>query len=199
MATKYEIKKLIDSMAEVVRRIGVETGLQKSSDAGLDKIAKFELAQFLMYLSASDGKISWSEAKMISDLCDLELTPQTVGDFIRENNIYSTEFEEKVPVSIQLFVTMDNKFVEMGMQDEVSDVFDTVIDTYNYAADFLIKSDGDEDYMEDSDRDIYINMLKDYVNNNSSRRKKSATGFTKNSGNISVPTKSGVSAPKKKG
>lgn len=199
MATKYEVKKLINSMAEIIRKIGVETGLQKNSDTSLDKIAKFELAQFLMYLSASDGEIQWNEAKMISDLCDLSLTPQTIGDFIRENNIYSTDFEKKVPVSIQIFITMDNKIVELGKEDEIPDVLDTIVDTYNYAAEFLINSDGDEDYSENSDRDIYINMLRDYVNKNSLRRKKSIYGFVKNSGNVSAPTKSGVSAPKKKG
>ena len=195
MTTKYELKELIDSMAEAVESAGSAMGL----DGSAGNAAKFELAMFMMYLSASDGEIQWSEASTISDLCDLNLTPQSLSNFIRENNIYSTEFENKVPVTLQIMVTMENKLLEIKSADEIADVSSLVINTYKTVAEFLMNADGDEDDNEKKDCQIYIDMLENYVSNNATRRKASVSGFVKNSGGVSAPTKSGVSAPIKKG
>lgn len=195
MATKQEIKKLIDSLASAVDNIGSLVGVEEVSG----KAVKLEMAMFMMYLSASDGEIGWSEASMISDLCEVNLTPQNVGKIIRENNIYSTEFESRVPITLKIVITMDNKLLEMGMGDDLPDVPTVVVDTYKAVAETLINADGDADDSEQTDCHIYLDMLEDYVNNNSVRRKASVSGFKKNSGSVSAPTKSGVSAPKKKG
>ena len=195
MATKYEMKNLINTMAEAVENAGSTMGL----DDGAGNAARYELAMFMMYLSASDGEIQWSEASLISDLCDLNLTPQTLSNFIREHNIYSTEFENKVPVTLQMMVAMDNKLLEMKLSDEIPDIPSIIVGTYKTVAEMMMNADGDENYNEKNDCQIYTDMLENYINNNSARRKTSISGFTKNSGGISAPTKSGVSAPRKKG
>ena len=195
MATKQEVKHLIGKMAETVEHAASTLGVKE----GAGNAAKFEIATFMMYLSASDGEIQWSEASMISDLCDLNLTPQTLGAFIREHNIYSTEFESKVPVTLQIMVTMDNKLIELNLADDVPEAAGIMLNTYKLAAEMLMNADGDIDSSEQADCQIYLNMLENYVNNNAVRRKSSVSGFMKNSGAVNVPTKSGVSAPKKKG
>lgn len=50
-----------------------------------------------MYLSASDGKIEWNEANNIAEYLEMPATPEVVNGVIREQNIYSTEFEKKYP------------------------------------------------------------------------------------------------------
>ncbi|MCD8190081.1 MAG: hypothetical protein LUD78_07660 [Clostridiales bacterium] len=195
MATKNELKTIIDKMAEMMDSVGKAVGVKE----GTGKAFKGELAMFLMYLSASDGEIKWDEASVISDLCDLNLTPQSIGDFIRKNNIYSTEFESKVPATLDLIVKADNLLIKMNMDNGLSDVPNLVISTYKYAAEQLIMADGTADANEHNDCKIYIDMMERYVRNNSDRRKSSVSGFTKNTGGVSAPTKSGVSAPTKSG
>ena len=193
MATKSEIKMLVNSMVNAVRTLGEIAGLDADAGEG----AKNELAMFMMYLSASDGEIKWDEASWISELCDLNITPQTLGDFIREQNIYSVEFENKVPTTLQLVVEVDNKLIEMGMKDEVPDGAALIIDTYRNVGTSMMESDGDIDDNEENDFKIYIDVMESFVSQNSVRRKQSTSGFTKNAGGVVAPTKSGVSAPKK--
>ena len=166
-------------------------------DVQVGKIARFEVGKFLMYLSASDGEIKWSEASVISTLCELDLSPERIGDFIRENNIYSTEFENTVPTTLQLIVQVDNIQYENKTMKEDIDGPQLLINLYKWAAEYFVASDGDVDVNEETDTHIYISMMEDYINNNSTRRKSSVLGFSKNSGGVSAPVKSGVSAPKK--
>ncbi len=193
MMTKQDAKESIDMMAKLVEQIGVAEGY----DPGIGHGVKIELAKFLMYLSASDGEIMWPEASLISELCDLNLTPQTIGRFVKENNIYSTEFENTPPAVLQVLTSADNMLMERG--SDVPDVLRMIINTYKAVAAMLITSDGDIDSSEKADYQIYIDMMESYVASNSIRYRNQTSGFTKNSGDASAPTKGGVSAPKKKG
>lgn len=185
------LKELVDNMCEAVETLGVKGGLE----AGIGNAARLELGMFMMYLSASDGTIEWDEARTISEICNLNLTPNELGQFIRENNIYSTEFEAKVPVTFQLIVTGDNKLAEMGIDVSGSDA---MLATYKAVGEALIKSDCDVDDNEVKDYKIYINMLEEYRDKNISGKKNSVSGFTKNgSQSVVAPSKSGVAAPRK--
>lgn len=193
MATLSEVKNLLDLTTQMFDSLASAVGLE--GDVG--KVARFEVGKFMMYLSASDGEIKWSEASAISTLCEMNLSPDTIGEFIRENNIYSIEFEKTVPVTLQLIVKADNILLENNMLEEDIDGPKLLIDLYKYAADCFIGYDGDVDVNEENDKHIYISMMENYINENSSRRKSSVLGFSKNSGNDSAPVKSGVTAPKK--
>ena len=93
MTKKEQLKQLINAMGKTVCSASELLGI----DTDASNICKTELAMFMMYLSASDGEIKWEEAMMISELCDLSLSPNNISTFIRENNIYSTDFEKTVP------------------------------------------------------------------------------------------------------
>lgn len=186
------LKELVDNMCIASAKVGEMGGLEPEK---VKTVARMELGMFMMYLSASDGEISWDEAKLISQICDLNLTPTTMGDFIRENNIYSTEFEQKVPITLQLMVTADNKLLEAGNETSGSDA---LISTYETVGKCLINVDGTVDDNEAVDYRIYTQMLAEYRDKNYKGANSSATGFTKNKGtSTSVPTKSGVAAPRK--
>ena len=88
MNDNTQLKELVDNMCEAVGSVSEKAELPD----GMDDIVRMELGMFMMYLSASDGTIKWDEAHLISDMCNLDLTPNNIGDFIRKNNIYSTEF-----------------------------------------------------------------------------------------------------------
>lgn len=63
-------------------------------------IFKWNCLVILMYLSAADGKIAWQESAFIRDYMEYNLTTDEIHQFIVEEQIYSTEFEEKVPLSM---------------------------------------------------------------------------------------------------
>lgn len=184
----YELKELVDAMCEAIETTG-KTIPQLNLD-GCGDAARMNIAQFMMYLSASDGEIKWEEAEAISFYCGINITPTTLGQFVRENNIYSTEFENTVPIALSLLVAAANAL----NRPEVAEGF---VETYKEIGKQLIISDNEVNDTEVSDYNIYINMLERYLDENLDSRKNATSGFVKTGSSVSAPTKSSVAAPKK--
>lgn len=191
-----QLRVLAEKLGELVDNVFQKAG----ADAHDGQVAKFELAQFMMYLSASDGKIEWSEVNNISQYLGLNLTPEAVNKLIRDNNIYSTEFEQKVPLSFQAVVNADNVLWDNGERETCA--ADMMLTLYKAVGDELIKADNDVDTNEQQDFSIYINMLENYINQNDKFKQNGGiyTGLKKNTGSsgVDAPIKSGVSAPRKR-
>lgn len=68
-----------------------------------------------MYLSAADGTIAWQEARFIRDYMEYDFTIEDINQLIVKKQIYSTKFEEKVPLSIQVLVKSDNMIYDAGL------------------------------------------------------------------------------------
>lgn len=189
---KAVLNQIDDLLSDIFKKTG--------NDLGDTKIARLNLAQFMMYLSASDGKIEWSEVDNISKYLDVDLTPEAVNKFIREQNIYSTKFEQEVPVALQALVSADNLLWDNGKRDTCS--AEMLLTLYKAVGIELINTDGDVDDNEKQDYNIYIDMLSNYVMANDKFKQQGGvyTGLQKNTGNDSVdaPIKSGVSAPRKR-
>ena len=154
-----EIKEVVDKMCTVLEKIGKAMGLEE----GTGQAARYEIASFMMYLSASDGKIMWEEAKIISEMCDLNLTPESMESFINDQKIYTPEFETKVPAMFELMVNADNRLFEVGETISGSDI---MLETYQTVGEALIKSDNDVDENEVKDYKKYLIMMDDYRNQN---------------------------------
>lgn len=191
-----QLKVAVNEMGHLVdialKQVGVEAdGMQ---------VAKVELAEFLMYLSASDGKIEWNEANNIAEYLEMPATPEVVNGVIREQNIYSTEFEKKIPLTFQVVVKCDNLLWDNGKRSECS--ADLALKLYKAEGEELLATDGNVDANERQDFNIYINMLENYINQNDKFKQNGAiyTGLTKNQGGLGVdaPIKSGVPAPRKR-
>lgn len=167
-------------------------------DIEIRDIVKMELLNLAMYISASDGRITYSEAKAMADHLEMNLPPDLINKFIRENNIYSTEFESEVPLSIKLFVDADNRTYREDPDDDRSPVSEILASLFKDVAQEIAIADGNVDDQEKEDWSIYADTLKNYLNNNLDCRKAGVrTGITKNSDAI-APKKSGsVIAPRK--
>lgn len=167
------LKQLIDGNAQMIEDIldgHVENG------AG---IAKLLMAEFAMYLSASDGTIQWEEARMIAEYFDLPMNQNSVADFIREHNIYSTEFESTVPIIFTILVQTDNILYQNGaFEDPKSRAGSEILfETYQAIARELINCDGDEAANEVADANIFLEMLDRYLDENLLTRRASVSGF----------------------
>ncbi len=154
-----EMKAVVDKMCNVLEKIGQGMGLEP----GTGQAARYEIASFMMYLSASDGKILWEEAKIISEICELNLTPESMESFINDQKIYTPEFETKVPPMFELMVSADNRLFDGGETISGSGI---MMETYQTMGEALIKSDNDVDENEVKDYKKYLTMMDEYRNKN---------------------------------
>lgn len=192
-ALTEKLSTLIDDMCRAFGNIMVQLGI----DTDINDAVRTEMGLFMMYLAASDGEISWDEVRMISGICKMELTPSHLGNFIREKNVYSVEFEKKVPYIYKSIVDVDNLLWKMGNEFSASEAF---LATYKAIGEYLVKADGKIAESEMKDYQIYMGMLIEYRENNYEALKNAATGFTKNGQNEDskpIEKKDGVAAPRK--
>lgn len=176
-----EIKIVVDKLADTMRQMARVTGLDKNfGDTDPGQLIVMELTMYAMYLSASDGEVTIEEAQKMGEILGFELTPEKIGLFIREKNIYSTDFEKKVPLSMQIFVAVDNAMHEQGLDGDMDKMSSQILyETFEAVGNTIILADGQVDDQEKEDSQIYLKMLKKYMDENLIDSKNPAKGFTK--------------------
>lgn len=193
----YKLKELLKKTSDLVGTVISDMDLDIDEP---EKVAANDLLFYMMYLSASDGKIQWAEAKTISEYFDEDLKPEDINEILQRTNIYSTEFEQRAPLSLMAVVDADKILWNNGSRD--SCMADSLLFLFKQIGKELIESDSNVDEAEKSDYQIYINMMTDYIMENDIFKLDGGvrTGLKKSSGNnyVDAPTKSGVSAPRKK-
>ncbi len=191
------LKELINLTVETMDKAGKLVGMEASAG----KAALANLVNYLMYLSSSDGQIKPEEVRFISDVADAQIPAECMADYIRENNIYSTEFENDVPAALQFAVALDNELYKRGLNEQLDNrnLSEIIMQTFGYVGNALIGSDGDIDDNEKSDFMIYMGMMNKYIKDNLLSRNGASTGPEEVYDNsIPVPPKNGwVEAPRK--
>ena len=126
---------------------------------------KTEFLDYVLYLSASDGMSAGYECEFLQNYFGVTLTPEEVRKYITTNNIYTSQFEQIVPISFMNCIERDNKFYQKNGSLDAShgkaflDVFECV------GKEFLV-CDGEASESEVSDFSIYTKMLRKYFNEN---------------------------------
>lgn len=154
-ALKKDIERLFNVISEMAGALGAdEREMREMCDA--------ELAAFAMYISASDGRVRWEEASIISDLFDLNLDASTITDFIKRHNIYSESFEQTPPEALKVAVAADKVIARQGDKP----IFCAeLIDIYKKVAACVACADGDGSNNEAQDTGIYISNMIEYIKN----------------------------------
>ena len=70
-------KGVLQQLKEVMNDVCEKNGLEKDTGRCID----YDLLNFLLYLSASDGNVSWDEVEFISEFVDLNITPQAAINY----------------------------------------------------------------------------------------------------------------------
>lgn len=164
----YDLKNLVTQMYVLADKMDEgPLGLAQNTNLILRDCIRTELLCYLMYLSAADGTIAWQEARFIRDYLDYNLTIEDINQLIVKNQIYSTQFEEKVPASIQIFVKADNAIYESGYElgifNNVS-VSGLLFSVFQELGKEFVVCDGNVSDDEIHDLTKYLNMLKNYIN-----------------------------------
>ena len=159
---KKEDEKL-DKVQDLVdwRALGVNISLKA--------LLRMNLLHFAMYIAASDEQITYSETEVISALCRKIYIPEEIIDEIKEKNIYSTEFEQKVPFIVDLMVQTDNQLDAQKANDPIP-LSEEILTIFKEVANAVAKADGEVTKQEKEDMDIYIGMLENYLDSNLERR-----------------------------
>ncbi len=192
----YELCDLVESTGGIKERLGI------SEDGFFVRALKLHLVYFLSYLAASDGVISWSESQYISGLFDMFLTPDRLNEIIIENDLYSTRFENEVPILLQIFVAIDNAIYGMPQASFIDEELGSVLfKLYAILAKGLIEANGrtvdDLDENEEEDLQAYLGMLQKYIDENTEKHHVDLiTGYSKHMEDDNEK-KGGVRAPKK--
>ena len=211
------IMDVINNVCELYDNITFPKEVKIPNNMKLSEVIKGELALFMMYLSASDGTITKSEAGDISEMLEKTIgtaviPPELISKYMQQNNIYSTEFESRAPSTLVLSVLIDNALVKMG-QGENAKSAQAIIDTYKLVGELFINMDGEATANELADYNTYIKMMETYRDQNFTGMEDAVVGFTKNGADadqgdgesgtsddntVPAPAKKSVKAPKKR-
>ena len=195
------IKDYIDRLFAMLRAAAHALG--KMSDSSgfsdlslkIEGMCRLELAAFMLYLSSSDGSIDSRETDTIAYYTGVNFTPQQALDYIRAENIYSVDFENRVPAIIELLVTIDNLPVmaEFGVDVHGSEL---LLNAYQLLGEELMETDGSRSPQEQIDFDTFIGNIKKYIGENL-HVKDAGSATTDRKGSVQAPAKGGVQAPEK--
>ncbi|MCQ2459187.1 MAG: hypothetical protein MJ081_02320 [Ruminococcus sp.] len=159
------VRELIDGLSNLVATGAKNNDLINSVDIDPEKIFKIELMFFLMYLSASDGVIDKEEVQVINYLFDLNMQSYHINDMINEHNIYSREFENRIPISIMISVNMDNFMWNVGKKESTVGS-ETIISTIQQIGMLIVKSNGNINIDKMNSLRNYIANLEKYREDN---------------------------------
>lgn len=155
MSSKW--KALLPKLYDVLDRVENLSGLDMSKFHLRDAF-RLEVCTFLLYLSAGDGRLTATERDYINDLLDYNYSLDAYADFVKQNHIYSEEFEQKVPVTLQITGNVDQKVKQVD--PSIPPFVPTIIDFLESVGAEFVCCDGELARQEKMDYHIYISNLR---------------------------------------
>lgn len=132
-----DLLELIDSACELAGSLNYVTGMSRQEAS---QTCRIELALFLVSLACADGRISWDEAKTISIIQRIEMTPQEIGQFVDSHDAEMTNMESSVPKTFAVFAASDAYCKQQGDLKHVG-AARTLMDIYMRAGKVLAQID----------------------------------------------------------
>ena len=154
------IYSTLDELDEVglgIANFKPEIEVQKSRE-----LLQSDLGMFLFYLSASDNEISVYEKNFIEKYLGLPFSMDEIKSIIREKHVRSIEFEDSIPLSVQMMVEADNAIVKAGTPDSTGNVL--LYGVFKILGQAFIASDNEVDEKESRDLGNYLLKIKNYIN-----------------------------------
>lgn len=161
----YKLKEFIESLYDTGDSLDKNENLRISQDYTMREAINMGLCFFLMYLSCSDGQIAWQEVEFIRDYLDFDVNIDNIQEIIAENQIYSTAFENQVPLAMIHFVMADNALFDANGYNNEPLLSELLFYAYRDLGTELLACDNDVDDNEVKDLSIYLNMLQNYIDN----------------------------------
>lgn len=150
--------------------MGISKFVKDDIEEDSKSVLKADALLFLLYLSAADGDISSKESYFIGEYLGVHISTEDMRKTIKDNNIYSIEFEGRVPLSVQFIVETDNMIVKNGKKD--SSGCRMIYDFYKLLGQAFIACDNSVTNKEIQNLACYLETIKLFINNNASTTSK---------------------------
>lgn len=157
---KISLKKFADTIFQLSKIINPEQPL--SSQYVLK-----DLADYAMFIAASDGYLKDIEVETINYYFDTKFTLEEMMTYINCNKIFSDTFEKTPPQLLIITVMFDNLCFETDEQSSSETIFcHLLLKSYKIIAEEIINCDGVASESELAETNLYLNMIENYINNN---------------------------------
>ncbi len=159
------VKRMIEelmSVAVLAADTADDPGTQRNR---IDRLARKEMLSYILYLSASDGSIETAESEFINNYLGEQLSPEEMCRKIEEENIYSTTFEQRAPLTLKKLVKRDNLRYEKEGKLDYSQA-ERYICLYEALGKEFIACDREVTQSERDDLNTYITNMRSYYRAN---------------------------------
>lgn len=138
----YQLKDILDSVMNICQPFDEELNLGMSTK----EIMRMDLLKYLLYLSTADNNISSQEVTILRDYLEWDMTAAQWGEFVTQNNLSGDNFISNIPISLQIFVRIDN---EMYQKDSsTSDICNLYKYVFDELGRVIVAADGEIDNNE---------------------------------------------------
>ena len=160
-------KQLYDVIANLCDTIDEKELVSFGGSIKLKEVLQVDIAEFIMYLTASDGRVSIAEVETYRYITGFGgETIESVKNFIEENGIYSYDFESEPPLILKLFLKAENNAILRGLRPQEYSLLDGLEALYEAIGKVVISSDGGISYNERRDYNIYLKTIHDFIEEN---------------------------------
>ena len=129
----------------------------------LREILEHDVANFIMYLSASDGHLSQEEVQAYRVITGFGGDDtDSIIKYIKEQHIYSMDFESEPPLIMRLLSRAERNAVMCGVELHKS-VLNMVAVLYRLIGTIIISIDGGISYTEKRDFNIIMDTIDGYA------------------------------------
>lgn len=158
------VKKDFDGLCAVFDKLEEIGALDRfSEDISCRDVLRFDVARFLMYLSAADGRIDENEVTVYQVVTGYGDNASEIIDTIKNQQIYSTTFESTVPISLKKAIEAQYKLLRVMEQTQEVTLPELFVDMFERIGTLLIEADGGITYTERRDFNIYMDTLRGYL------------------------------------
>ncbi|MCR5214535.1 MAG: hypothetical protein K6E10_08955 [Eubacterium sp.] len=140
-------------------------GIDDENSVDLKDAFLVEIHRFLMYLSASDGKVVTAEKNFMNDLITWKgltgkgYSNKDYANIIQNTNTYSESYEDTLPLTMLVFAQFDFDMGHSGapIDEDFPYVLPVVMEFYKTIGLLMISVDNDVADQELADLETYIN------------------------------------------
>ncbi len=174
----YQLKNILDKVINLCEPFDDELNLGMTTK----EIMRIDLLKYILYLSAVDNVLSSQVVEILRDYFEWDMTVYQWYKFINQNNLATNDFANSIPISLQIFVRVDNNVYQID--HTISDMCDLYESIFDAIGKLVISAGGEIHNNEKIRFQKVIEMIENYINENALRRK-NLGGYS--SVNINVP------------
>lgn len=165
MVTANELKKGLSSLYDIFDTIQIVAVI--NLDRPLREVLKKDLMEFTMHMAGLDGEIKPEEAKLISDIFDVDMNEKEIYRYMLKEGVSLHEYKQKAPAIIQVAVQLDN--MDIIGEESLAEV---IFETFQMAGKLIAEADGQTHRDEYDGWHEYIDNMNSYINDNINNRKR---------------------------